>query len=100
MPKHAIEILEGLPYERSTLLGFAKIRIKELRLIIGGVAIRQKNSSRWAQLPSKAMVQDDQLVRGPDGRIRYAKILEFETAEIRQAFSAAVLDAYDSYRPP
>jgi len=100
MPKHVIEILEWLPFERNTLLGFAKIRIKELRLIIGGVAIRQKNSSRWAQLPSKAMVQDDQLVRGPDGRVKYAKILEFETAEIRQAFSAAVLNAYNSYRPP
>jgi hypothetical protein len=98
--KHAVEVLEWLPFQSGTLLGFAKIRIKELRLVIRGVAIHQKNSSRWAQLLSMAMVQDDQLVRGPDGRIRYAKILEFETAEIRQAFRAAVLDAYDSYRPP
>src|SRR5215831_3424854 len=84
--KHTVEVLEWLPFERGTLLGFAKIRIKELRLAISGVALyQQKNRSRWAQLQSKAMVQDDQLVRGPDGRVKYAKILEFETAEIRQA---------------
>jgi hypothetical protein len=41
MPKHTVEILEWLPFERNTLLGFAKIRIKELRLVISGVAIHQ-----------------------------------------------------------
>ena len=89
-----------MPFQRSTLLGFAKIRIKELRLVISGVDIHQKNGSQWAQLPAKPMLQNDQLVRGEDGRIRYARILEFEGEEVRQAFSAAVLQAYDTYRPP
>jgi hypothetical protein len=100
MPKHVIEILEWLPYERNTLLGFAKIRIKELRLVISGVAIHQKNGSRWAQLPCKPMFKDGELIHEPDGRIKYAKILELETSEVQQAFSAAVLDAYDIYLPP
>ena len=100
MPKHAVEVLECLPFERGTLLGFAKIRVKELRLLISGVAIHPTGESRWVQLPSKPMLQNDRPIRGPDGCIRSAKIPELETDEVRRAFNTAVLDAYDSYRPP
>lgn len=100
MPKHAIEILEFLPFERGTLLGFAKVRIKELRLVISSVGLHQKGESRWAQPPAKPMLKHGALIHEADGRIKYAKILEFESAEVRQAFNAAVLDAYDNYRPP
>ena len=71
-----------------------------MRLVISGVAIHQKGESRWAQLSAEPMLKDDVLTRGSDGRIRYTRILEFESAEVRQAFNAAVLDAYDNYRPP
>jgi hypothetical protein len=46
------------------------------------------------------MLKDGELIHEPDDQIKYAKILEFETSEVQQAFSAAVLDAYDIYRPP
>jgi len=46
------------------------------------------------------MLKDGELIHEPDGRIKYAKILEFETSEVQQAVSAAVLDAYDIHRPP
>jgi hypothetical protein len=98
--KHAIKVLEFLPSERGTLLGFAKIQVKELRLVISGVAIHQKGESRWVQLPSKPMVTDGELIHEPGGRIKHAKVLEFEDKEVRQAFNNAVWDAYEAFRPP
>jgi hypothetical protein len=98
MPKHAVEILEWLPFERGTLLGFAKIRISELRLIVKGVTLHQKNGSRLAQLPSKPMVQDGQLIQGSDGRVRYVPVLEFTDRETASAFSCACWAALEAFR--
>ena len=88
------------PCERNTLVGFASIRVRELHLVVHAVALHQRDGRRWAQLPSKPMLKGGELIHEPDGRIKYAKILEFETSEVQQAFSAAALDAYDIYRPP
>lgn len=47
---------------KNTLIGFARIRIAELRLVISGVAIHERGEARWAQLPSRPWVQNGAVV--------------------------------------
>jgi len=53
MPKRAIELLGRTLCERGALLGFATIRVRELRRVIHGVGLHVKGESRWAQPPSR-----------------------------------------------
>jgi hypothetical protein len=52
------------------------------------------------QLPSKPMLRGEEPIRDQDGRIRYAKVLEFEDRETADAFSHAAWEALEHYRPP
>jgi len=98
--KHSIDCIGFKLLRKGTLVGFADIVVRELKLTIRDVALHRKGESRWVSPPGRPWIKDGELIHEPDGRIKYAKILEFETSEVQQAFSAAVLDAYDIYRPP
>jgi hypothetical protein len=91
--KLTITCTEFRPYWRNTLRGFADLSIPEMRLTIHGVAVHEKNSSRWAQLPARPQVKDGALVKRADGKLEYAPILEFSDKQTRDAFSAAVIRA-------
>jgi hypothetical protein len=94
---------EFQPVLRNTLVGFAAIRIAELRLAILDVAVHQKGDSRWAQLPAKPQVYCDgelvELVRDDAGRPQYIAMMKFDTPEIREAFSCAVVKAVMEHTP-
>jgi hypothetical protein len=98
MEKLALECVDWRPLRRNTLAGFAAIRIHAMRLTILDIAIHTKGTSHWAALPSKPQVRDGMLVRGDAGKIQYTPLFEFDTAEVRAAFSraavAAVLELY------
>lgn len=98
MPKHALTILDWRPYERKTLRGFAAVKITELRMLIHGVGMHQKGASRWAQLPSKPLVVDDQRSRHDTGKIKYVPIIEITDRETADAFSQACWSALDAYQ--
>jgi hypothetical protein len=51
--KFSVAITDFRPLHKNTLRGFATIRIPELRLEIRDVAVHEKGSSRWAQLPAR-----------------------------------------------
>ena len=95
MSKLSITILDFKPLHRNTLQGFATIRINEMRLTIKDVAIHVKGDSRWAQLPSKPMIdRDGAVIRDREtGKIAYANIFEFTDRATRDAFSHAVIAA-------
>jgi hypothetical protein len=80
------------PLRKNTLVGFATIHVAELRLTIRDVAIHEKGTSRWAQLPAKPMLKDGSPVF-KDGKAQYSTILEFDTREVRDAFSHAAIVA-------
>jgi hypothetical protein len=80
------------PFARNTLLGFAEIEIKDIGLTVRDVALHQKGGSRWAQLPAKPQIKDGAVV-SIDGKAQYVCILEFGSREMRDEFSAAVVDA-------
>jgi len=68
--------------------------LDRLRLTIRGVAIHEKGDARWAQLPAKPQVKDGALVKDPGtGKIQYTPIMDFDGRAVRDAFSAAVINA-------
>jgi hypothetical protein len=84
------------PWPKNTLCGFASIRTAEIGLTIYDVAVHQKGSTRWARPPARPQVRDGVLVRDGEGKILYAKILEFDD---RSAFSAAMIKAVLEHAP-
>jgi hypothetical protein len=82
------------PLVRNTLRGFAEISFAEIRLKVRDVAIHQKGESRWAALPAKPQVKDGALVRDlGTGKIQYVPVMDFDGRAVRDAFSAAVINA-------
>lgn len=78
------------PLNRNTLQGFAAIKIEDLGLLVRDVAVHEKAGRRWAQLPAKPQIRDGAAVVGPDGRVTYFPMLEFDSRPRRDAFSNAV----------
>jgi hypothetical protein len=93
-PGKRLVCIDWKPCERGTLLGFATIKMPS-GLAIGGVALHAKGEAKWAQLPSKPMLDQDtrQLMHGPDGKVKYAKVLWFDDHAVGDRFSAAVIEA-------
>jgi len=87
------------PLRRNTLIGFATVRVAELRLEIHGIAIHQKGTARWCQLPAKPLVRDGALVKDAYGKIQYVPMLAFDARRVADAFSAAVVAALLDVEP-
>jgi hypothetical protein len=97
--KHAITCVAFRRFDKNTLIGFASIRIEEIRLIIHDVALHHKGGGRWAQLPAKPLVRDGVHVVDDDGKAQYATLLEFSDMATRDAFSHAVWAAVLARHP-
>jgi hypothetical protein len=95
LAKLTVTCLSFKPLRRGTLRGFADIRIAELRLDIKDIAIHQKGESRWAALPARPMLdKNGAVIRDRQtGKIQYANIFEFDSRDVRDAFSHAVVAA-------
>jgi hypothetical protein len=97
--KHSIDCLDFKPRRKNTLIGFADIFIRELRLVIHDVALHEKHGARWAALPSRPWIKDGALVTDETGKVQYSPILEFDGRETRDAFSVAVWRAVLARHP-
>jgi hypothetical protein len=53
MSKLTVRCREFRAWRSGTLRGFAVVHIKEMHLTSRGVAIHEKNTARWAQLPAR-----------------------------------------------
>jgi hypothetical protein len=99
MSKLSVSCRAFHPLHRNTLRGFAEIRIDELCLSIRDVALHQKGDARWAQLPAKPQVRDGALVRDDSGKVQYIHMMDFDSRAVRDAFSAAVINAVLEFAP-
>jgi hypothetical protein len=98
--KFFIEVTGFNRFEKGTLRGFCDIVIRELRLAIHEIAVHEKNGSRWASMPAKPWLgKDGVAIRDDDGKIKFSPLFEFETRELRAAFSAAVWKALLEFDP-
>jgi len=87
------------PLHRNTLRVFCEIRIEELRLVIRDIAVHEKGSARWVQLPAKPQMRDGELVHDADGKIQYFHLMSFDNRAVSDAFSAAVIRALLEFAP-
>jgi hypothetical protein len=62
-------------WQRNTLRGLAEIELSDLGLKIKDIALHEKNSARWAQLPAKPMLKDGAIVKDDQGKGQYVPIL-------------------------
>jgi hypothetical protein len=86
------------PLDRNTLKGFADLWLRTARLNIRGCAVHEKNGRRWVQLPAKPQLDADRnLVRAEDGKVQYAKVMEFDSREVAGRFSEAAMKAIETF---
>jgi hypothetical protein len=69
--KHTVAVLDFRPLRKNTLVGFARVHVNELKLVIHDVALHEKGTARWASLPAKPQVKDGSLVTDDDGKVAY-----------------------------
>ena len=95
----AFKIREWKPMPKGTLLGFAKVEMPS-GMILADVTVLSGTRGPWASPPSKPMIARDGVVMKDDaGKIRYSPFVEFTTKEVRDKFSAGVIDALRASHP-
>jgi hypothetical protein len=63
-------------------------------MIVSEVTIHITDGRPWASPPGKAMLDRNGLVMRDDaGKAKYAPIISFASKELRDRFSAAIIDA-------
>ena len=96
--KHAIAIEAFNEVRRHTLRGFAKIILPSGMIMID-VAIHVQGNSAWAAPPSKPMLDRNGDTMRDGGKVRYAPVIAFRSKELRDRFSAQVIEALRRSRP-
>jgi hypothetical protein len=84
---------------RNTLVGFANIRLNDIRLTIKDIAIHERDGRCWAQLPAKPQLRDGIGVKDETGKLQYFPVLEFDSRAVADAFAAAVIAAVRELDP-
>jgi hypothetical protein len=88
-----LRLLSFKAVRKATLRGFAAVRLP-IGLVITDIPVNQANNgTAWASLPARPMLdRDGNVMRDErDGGIRYGKIIEWGSTELRQAFSERVV---------
>ena len=84
---------------RNSLRGFAWVRLPS-GLILHDTAIHERDGKAWASPASKPMLsRDGTVVRDAAGKTQYVPIITFASREIRDRFSAAVINAMRAAHP-
>ena len=99
MSKVTITVTSWRAVHKNTLRGFAAVRFDEMRMSVADVAVHAQGDQAWAQPPSKPWLGGTKVVIDSDGKPRYLPIFQFDTAEVRSAFSAAVVRALQAKFP-
>jgi hypothetical protein len=93
MSKLTITCEDFKQFHKNTLIGFATVKIEAMRLTIKDIAIHEKNDRRWAQLPAKPQIKDGSVITDSSGKAQYSPIMSFDSREVSDAFSDAVIKA-------
>lgn len=83
---------QPLKARKSTLIGFADIRLPRSGFTLAGCLVHEKDGQGWVYPPSIEM-------RKPDGtRAGWRDLVVFESFAAKRAWSAAAVEAVDLYR--
>ena len=95
----AVNILDWRPLKKNSLLGFAKVELPS-GMVLLDVTILTGERGPWASPPSKPMLdREGAALKDAAGKLRYSPIIEFTSREIRDRWSAAVIDAMRAAHP-
>jgi hypothetical protein len=87
------------PIRKNTLRGFATVQLPS-GMIVADIGIHTDSGRVWASPPSKAMLnRDGATIRDDAGKVRYSPIITFASKELRDRFSAAIVDAIETAHP-
>jgi hypothetical protein len=87
------------PLLKNTLRGFVTAHVAELRMSFLDIAIHEKNGKAWAAVPSRPWIKDGVVLRDENEKPSYSPIVEFDSPEVRSAFSDAVVRAVEAKFP-
>jgi hypothetical protein len=87
------------PLLKNTLRGFVTAHVAELGMSFLDIAIHEKNGKVWAAPPSRPWIKDGVVLKDEAGKPSYSAIVEFDSPEVRNAFSAAVVRAVEAKFP-
>ena len=87
------------PMAKNTLKGFVSVRIAEIALTLHDVAVHQKDGRMWAAPAAKPWLKGGVAITDESGKIQYSPLVEFDSPEVRNAFSDAVVRAVEERFP-
>jgi len=94
-----VALLEWKPMVRNTLRGFAKVRLGKA-MVMRDVAVHCSSGKRWAQAPSKPVIDREGLAKKDDrGKIQYVPVIEWADRETADSFSEGVIEAVEREHP-
>jgi hypothetical protein len=99
IPRKRMRLLKWTRQKRGTLHGFADIELPSGLKIYGCPVHVAVNGRTWAGLPGRPQIdRDDRLIR-QDGRAQYTRILEWNTRELGNWFSDALIELVRAQHP-
>jgi DNA-binding cell septation regulator SpoVG len=99
MSGRQIVVSDWKPLRKGSLRGFVTVSMPS-GMTVHEVSIMQSNGRAWASPPSKPMIDRDGRVMLDDaGKRRYSPIIAFQSKEIRDRWSEAVIAALLAAHP-
>ena len=87
-----LRLLRWKPVIKVSLRGFADVRLPS-GLIVRECPVHLSGGRRWATLPAKSQIdRDGQLRHDGRGKIAYTALFEWATSDLRDGFSARVVE--------
>jgi hypothetical protein len=94
-----LELIEFRPMVKGALVGFATVRLP-IGLIIADIPILVSFGKAWASMPSKPQLTADGTPRrGADGKVLYVAILRWQSGDLKNRFSDAVIALVRQHHP-
>jgi hypothetical protein len=84
-----VEVIDFNQRVNNTLRGFITVYLPDFGMEIPGFTLHEKNGSRWIELPSKAV--------GDNQDPRWEKVVSFYSRKHEKLFKDAVLVALDKF---
>jgi hypothetical protein len=92
-------IEEWTPVIKNSLRGFARVMLPS-GMVLHDTAVHLKDRKAWASPASKPQLNRDGVqMKGADGRGLWVPVVGFASRELRDKFSAAVVDALRASHP-
>jgi DNA-binding cell septation regulator SpoVG len=96
---NTFRILDWRGLRKNSLRGFAKVELPS-GMVVADVTVLTGERGPWASPPSKPMIdRDGAVMKDAAGKIRYVPIIDFVSKDVRNKFSAAVIEAMRASHP-